>query len=152
MPGRALALSETISATIGFETMLSVTKNSDINFGKVKAGQAGTYTISPSGAVTATDGGATLGGSVQAANLTIAGSETQAINISASDYVANNGVTPSAATCTYNGGAASACAIASQAAPGTGKTLLVGVTVTVDGTQDVETSASPSFNVAVTYQ
>ena len=81
----------------------------------------------------------------------IAGSAAQAIDISVANYVANNGVTPSAATCAYNGGAAAPCQLASQAAPAGGKKLFLGVTATVSGTQAAGTSAAPTFDVIVNY-
>ncbi|HVY13480.1 MAG TPA: DUF4402 domain-containing protein, partial [Alphaproteobacteria bacterium] len=119
----ALAATQTVTASVKFDTPLTITKNADINFGIVKALQAGTYTISPAGAISASGGGVVLGGTPQAASLTIAGSTSQLIDISVNNYVANLGVTPSAATCSYNNGTAAACSLNSQAAPGAGKTL-----------------------------
>ena len=52
---------------------------------------------------------------------------------------------------TYHGSQAAACSLASQAAPGKGKTLLVGASVAVDGSQKIGTSAAPSFDVVVNY-
>lgn len=147
----AFAATQTVTANISFDTPLSITKKSDINFGFVKAAQAGIYVINTAGAVTASAGGTTLGGATQAGSLAIAGSPTQAIDISVTNYVANSGVTPSAATCAYNGGVAAACHLTSQPAPGAGKTLLLGVTATVNGTQAAGTSAAPTFDVIVNY-
>ena len=145
------AATQTMTANIGFDTSLTITKGNDINLGSVKATQAGTYVIAPNGGVTASNGGVYLGGGTQAGSLTIAGSSTQTVDISANNYVANAGVTPSAATCAYNTGAAVPCSLASQTAPGVGKPLLIGVTVAVDGTQNVGTSAAPSFDIVVNY-
>ncbi|MGE3623110.1 MAG: DUF4402 domain-containing protein [Bdellovibrionales bacterium] len=147
----AYAATQTVTANIKFDTPLTITKNSDINFGYVKAATAGKYVVNTAGTVTASNGGVSLGGTTQAGSLTISGSPTQAIDISAGNYVANNGVTPSAATCAYNGGPASACLLNSQPAPGAGKTLLLGVTAAVNGTQAAGTSAAPSFDVVVNY-
>jgi hypothetical protein len=149
--GAAYAATQTVTANISFDTPLTITKVSDIGFGSLKAATAGTYVISTTGAVTASGGGATLGGATHAGNLTIAGSTTQLVDISVGNYVVNNGVTPSAATCSYNGGAAAACTLASQVAPGAGKTLLLGVTATVSGTQAAGTVAAPTFDVTVNY-
>ncbi len=147
----AVAATQTMSASISFETALSLTNGTNVSFGFVKASQPGVYTISPSGAITATNDGVALGGDTHAGSMTIVGSETQNIDISVNHYVSNNGVTPSAATCSYNGGAAAPCALTSQPAPGAGKPLLLGVTLTVDGTQQTGTTAAPTFDVAVTY-
>ena len=149
--GPCLAATQTVSAAITFDSMLTVTKSADINFGNVKADQVGTYVISPTGAVTASDGGVVLGGSSQVGNLTISGSTTQAIDIMANNYVADNGVIPSNATCSYDGGVASSCSLSSQTAPGVGKILLVGITVAVDGEQDAGMSAAPTFDFVVNY-
>ncbi len=143
---------QSVTANIAFETPLTITKNNDINFGMVQAAQAGTYTIDTVGTVTASGGGVSLGGTQNAGNLTIAGSATQTIDILADNYAANGGVTPSAATCAYSGGAAAACSLTTQTAPGAGgRTLLVGVQVVADGTQAAGATAAPTFDVTVSY-
>ena len=149
--GEAVAATQTMTASIGFETALSLTNATNVSLGFAKAAQSGVYTISPSGTVTASNNGVALGGDTHAGSMTIVGSETQSIDIAVNNYVAHNGVTPSSATCSYNGGAVAPCALSSQPAPGSGKPLLIGVTLTVDGTQQKGTSAEPSFDVAVTY-
>ncbi|MDD5586229.1 MAG: DUF4402 domain-containing protein [Alphaproteobacteria bacterium] len=151
LAGSAFAVTQNVPIDVAFETALSVTKVNDINFGTVLAGQAGTYVISTTGDVSASDGGAFLGGTTQAGSLTLFGNSTQTVDISVANYADDAGVTPSAATCAYDNGTAAPCSLVSQAAPGTGKTLLVGVTLTVDGTQNVGTSAEPSFDVVVNY-
>ena len=151
LSGDSRAATQTISANIAFDAPLAMTKNSDINFGLVMAGQSGAYIMSPKGAVTTSNGGHVLGGTQQGGNFTITGSETQAIDISVGNYVADAGVTPSAATCIYNNGAAAPCALVSQAAPGKGKPLLVGVTVNVDGSQKIGYDAAPKLDVIVNY-
>ena len=62
------------------------------------------------------------------------------------------GVSLSAATCAYNGGAAVPCSLSTQAAPtSAGKTLLLGVTVTVNASQTAGTTATPTFTITVVY-
>jgi hypothetical protein len=143
------------SAAIGFDTALTIDTVVDINFGVVKALTAGDYTIDTSGAVSAANGGVLISGMPVAGSMKIHGSSTQAINISVGSYVAggiSNGVTLSNATCSYDGGAAAACSLSSQAAPtSTGKTLLLGVKATVDSSQTAGSSATPSFTVTVIY-
>jgi hypothetical protein len=142
------------TAALAFDLGLSMTKNADINFGTVTANNASTYRISTTGAVSVVSGtGTTLYGIPTAGSLTISGSTTTGITISTGAYTANNGVTPSNATCAYNGGASSSCdAGISGTAPGAGKTLLLGVTVAADGTQAAGTTAAPTFLVTVAYQ
>jgi hypothetical protein len=141
-------------ADIGFDAALALTKNSDINFGTVTANNASTYKISTAGVLSIVSGtGVQLYGTTSAGNITIVGSAADGITISTGGYIANNGVTPSAATCAYNGGGASSCnAGINVAAPGAGTTLLVGVKVAANGTQAAGTTAAPSFTVTVAYQ
>jgi hypothetical protein len=150
-PFAAIAATQSVTANIAFDTPLTMTKNFDISFGTVAALTAGTYTISPAGVVTPSGGGVVLYGTPQAGDIDIAGSATQAINISVGSYTANNGVTPSAATCSYDGGVAGACSLTAQAAAGAGTNLLVGVQVVADGTQAAATAAAPTFVVTVVY-
>jgi len=147
----ALAATQSVTVNISFDTPLTLTKVSDISFGAVKAGVADTYTITTAGVVTAAGSGVWLYGTKAAANITIAGSTTDTVNISVGGYTANGGVTPANATCAYNGGGAGSCTIASAAAPGAGKTLLVGVDAQVSGTQVAGATAAPTFTVTVIY-
>jgi hypothetical protein len=147
----AMAATQSVTANLSFDSPLVLTKNNDINFGTVLAGTASTYTITTTGTVSATASGQWLYGSKAAGSITIAGSTTDTINISVGGYTAQGGVTPANATCAYNGGAAGSCAISAAAAAGAGKTLLIGVDATVDGTQAAGATATPSFTVTVTY-
>lgn len=147
----ANAVTQSVTANIAFDNAITLTKNSDINFGIVKASTADTYTITTAGVVTAAGSGQVLGGTAAAGNITIAGSSTQTVAISVGSYTANNGVTPANATCAYNGGGAAACSLTGQAAPGAGKTLLLGVQAVVSGAQAAGTSAAPTFVVTVVY-
>lgn len=150
----AMAATQAVTANIAFDTAISLTKNADINFGSVAAVTAGDYTIDTAGVVTAGGGGVWLFGTPVAADINIVGSTTQAINITVGGYTAGGiggGVVPSAATCKYDGGAEAACPLNAQAAPGAGKTLKVGVKVTVDNAQTSGSAATPSFTVTVLY-
>ncbi len=151
--GCVWAATQSVTANIRFDTPLTITKNADINFGSVTAASATTYRISTAGAVsTVTGSGAYLFGTTAAANLQVAGSTSQLVNISVGSEVANNGVTISNEKCSYGGGAAGSCSITGAAAPGAGKTLLIGADAAADGTQTAGSSATPSFTVQVVYQ
>ena len=144
------------TAAVGFDIPLSIDTVADINIGHVQAVTTGTYTINTTGHVTATGTGQWLNGPTNAGDLLVHGSATQTISISAGSYVAGGtggGVKLSAATCSYNGGAPVPCSLSTQAAPTpAGKTLLLGVTVTVSNkTQADGSTATPSFTVTVTY-
>ena len=148
---QAWAATQSVTANIAFDTPLNLTKTADINFGTETAANASTYRISTAGAVTTTVGtGAYLYGATNAGSITIAGPAADTLTISVGGYTVNNGVTPSNASCAYNGGAAvTPCSYAAAAAPGAGKTLLLGVDVAADGTQAAGTTAAPTFTVTV---
>ena len=147
----AWAATQSVTANIAFDTPLNLTKTADINFGTETAANASTYQITTAGAITTTVGtGAYLYGATHAGSITIAGPTADTLTISAGGYTANKGVTPSNASCAYNGGAAvTPCSYAAAVAPGAGKTLLLGVTVAADGTQAAGTTAAPTFTVTV---
>ena len=147
----AWAATQSVTANIAFDTPLNLTKTADINFGTETAANASTYQITTAGAVTTTAGtGAYLYGATHAGSITIAGPTADTLAISVGGYTVNNGVTPSNASCAYNGGAAvTPCSYAAAVAPGAGKTLLLGVTVAADGTQAAGTTAAPTFTVTV---
>ncbi|MGB9154521.1 MAG: hypothetical protein WCD70_15705 [Alphaproteobacteria bacterium] len=150
--GAAYAATQNVTANIKFDTPLSLTKNNDIQFGTVKAAQAGTYVISTSNVVTASSGGVWLYGTPTAGSISVAGSTSTTVTVSTGSYAANGGVTPSAATCKYGAGAAVACDSGiSVAAPGASTPLLIGVQVVADGSQAAGSTATPSFTVSVIY-
>lgn len=150
--GAAMAADQPVTADIAFDAALSLNKTADINFGIVKSLTTGTYAINTSGTVTPSNGGVVIGGSTSAASISITGSASQTVDISAGSYTADSGVTPSAAVCKYGAGAEQACSYSGAAAPGAGgTTLLVGVTVAADGSQAAGSSATPSFTVTVVY-
>lgn len=141
-----------VTANVTFDTPLTITKNADIVFGVVKAAQAANYVIDTAGAVTPAGGGVWLYGSPHAADLTIIGSTTQSFDVSVGNYAADGGVTPSLARCSYDGDPEAACgALTTQAAPGGGKTLLVGVKIVADGNQVAHDHPEPTFDITVTY-
>lgn len=152
--GAAFAATSTFTTTAKFASPLTLTQVKAPNFGVLKADTMATYVLSTAGAVT-TSGLGSVVSSVGAQNgqLSIAGSSTQTIDISAGNYIDDQGVHPSNAVCAYNGGAPVAnCAISGGAAPSSGgKNLLVGLTIDTDGTQADASTASPSFDVTVVY-
>lgn len=148
---QAFAATQSVTANISFDTPLTLTKVSDINFGTVKAGVADTYTISTAAAVTAAGSGQWLFGTKTAGNITVVGSSTNTVNISVSGLTADGGVTLANPTCKYGTGSVGTCALNAQVGPGAGKTLLVGIDAVVDGTQVAGATAAPSLTVTVVY-
>ena len=149
---QAWAATQSVTANIAFDAPVTLNKTADINFGTETAANASTYRITTAGAVTTTVGtGAHLYGATNAGSITIAGPAADTLTISVGGYTANNGVTPSNASCSYvvPFAAVTPCSYAAAVAPGAGKTLLVGVDVATDGTQAAGTAAAPSFTVTV---
>jgi hypothetical protein len=148
---QAWAATQSVTANIAFDAPVTLNKTADINFGTMTALDASTYHITTANVVTTTIGtGAHLYGATNAGSITIAGPAADTLTISVGGYTASNGVTPSNASCAYNGGAqVTPCTYAAAVAPWAGKTLLVGVDVAADGTQAAGTAATPSFTVTV---
>ncbi len=153
--GAAYAADQSVTANVDFETALSLAKTADIEFGYVEALTSGVYTISTAGVVSASGTGVIIDdATAQVGTIGITGSTTQTLSISTGTYAVNNGVTPSAAFCSYDGGAAWSCDTpgTSLTAPGaSGLDLDVGVTITADGTQAAASTAAPTFVVTVIY-
>ncbi len=152
--GGADAGTQSVTANASFEAVLTLVEDAAINFGSLKAATSGTYVIDTKGIVTASNGGVVLGGTPVHGQITISGSLNQTVAISTDTYTANGGVTPSQATCEYDGTPIANCDAggAGLPAPGnTGKVLKLGVTIDVDGTQTPGSTATPSFVVAVVY-
>lgn len=142
------------TANIKFDTALSTTTNvGTIDYGAVKAGIAGaTYAVSTTGVLTVGGGGMALYGTPAAASFNLIGSTTQTVVVGVSYSAANNGTTASLARCAYNGLAETACStIGTVAAPGAGKIMLVGATVTSDGTAAAGVTATPTLTLSFTY-
>lgn len=157
-----------VVASYTFGSPMSLQKNSDIDFGTVTAGTSESYAIGTDGTVTAAnDQNNYLYGPSSAGDVTITGSGSQTISISVDklDYFDDNGVTPHDAVCTYDGQGdgggcgvcfpptSGGCFFTGAGAPGPGgKTLLIGVNVDVDGSQNGGTTAAPTFVVTVVYE
>jgi hypothetical protein len=142
-----------VTANIRFDTPLTITKNADIDFKSVTAGVASTvYRMSTAGSVSVVSGpGSTVFGTPVAANLTIAGSSTQAITITVGNAAANGGASVGTFRGDYNGGGSTTFPIAG-AAPAGGKTLLVGCDLTTGGGEAAGATAAPTFDITVAYQ
>ena len=147
----AWSATQSVTANIRFDTPLSLNKTADIDFASVQAGVADTYTISPTGVTSHSGAGAYLFGSPHAASITVAGSATQTLSISAGSFVASAHVTPANATCKYGAAAAGSCTIPAAAAPGAGTTLLVGVDATATAATTAGTAEAPTFVMTVVY-
>ena len=150
----ASAATQVVSSTVNFISPVSITLNTSPNFGNVGYSTTATYILSTAGVVTGSGVGSAMysGITPTAGSLKIAGSTTQGITISTGTYTVSNGVTPSAATCQYNGGAIVTTCDAgfNGSAPGLNSTLLVGLTIATSNTT-VAGAATPGLTVTVSY-
>jgi hypothetical protein len=146
----AYAATQVVTANIAFDAPL-VLSATNANFGTVAAGVVDTYTMTPAGILTAGTPANILYGATNPGSVLISGSTTDTLTISVGSLTANNGVTPSNVTCTYNGGSVqSPCAFAAATAPGAGKTLALGMQLTTIA-ETAGTTAAPSVTVTVVY-
>lgn len=153
VPFSANAATQSVTANMAFDSPVSLTPVQDIDFGTVAAGTAETYVIDTAGTVTAGTASNILYGSTQAGEITVSGSTSQQVDISAGNYTANGGVTPSAATCKYGAGSEVACnTLTGATAPGASTTLLIGVSATSNTSPTAGGSAAPTFDITVAYQ
>ncbi len=143
------ALTQSITANVSFTTPLTVGSVVNANFGTVSSGVASTvYAITPAGTLSVTSGpGVSVDSSPAVpASFSVHGSTSQTFTATAGSYTANGGVTPSAATCAYNGGGTHACdGSQSYANPGAGTTLAMGLSITTTGGEADGASAAPTF-------
>ncbi|MHB8800742.1 MAG: DUF4402 domain-containing protein [Thermoanaerobaculia bacterium] len=140
--------SATGSATATIVTPITLTSVSALEFGNIVAGTtAGTVTVAPSDAISATGGATPISGlAVGAAEFTVGGGalRTFDIGLPASTTITNGTVTMTVDTFTSNIGPSSTLSASGAA------TLFVGATLDVAANQAVG-SYTGTFNVTVTY-
>jgi len=155
---QALAITQPGNATVTFLAPLTMTLVTSPSFGKLPAGlsNATTYEINTSNTLTTTGTGAELlSGSTTVGEVSIFGSNYQAITIIAQNPVASGGVTITGMLCRYGSDTEANCfntTINGSTAPGpSGTALLLGPTISVPSLQAVG-AVTPSFSVVIAYQ
>lgn len=159
MASSTYALTSNFTATVNFTQPFTVAESTQMTFGTLIAGVATSYVITTASAATSGAGGGVIGGAPAAGDFRIddTGTATTTLSVVVNNLTADNGVTPTSPTCAYNGGGELSCAapITGLVNPNSGtaaaKTLLVGMTLVIDGTQADGTTASPSYDVVVQY-
>lgn len=148
-----MAATQTVTAHIAFAMPASVTKNTDIDFGAVRADAPTAYTITPGGVVSAPGARKIAGGAPVAGSILIMGTKDQRINISVTQYADGGGVSPQNATCAYGDRLGGHCEITDVSSPpGKGTALLLGVQAVMNGAPSAAAKPAPSFTVTVAYQ
>lgn len=145
---------EPVVAEVEFVAPITITENNALQFGLVDVGMAAsdTIVISPAGGVT--DNGNNLLNSAQAAaDLTVAATAGQAINILVDNITNGTGYALGSFQCDYNGGAdVGGCDGAGlDATAAASAALTIGATLTGNGLATVG-QANGSFDVTVAYQ
>ncbi len=151
--GLAAANPETVAVRVTLVDPIAISEVNALQFGSLDQNLANleSVTVAPDSAVT--DPANRVEGSLQAAaSLTVTAIPEQAITIHVDAVVPGAGYSLTDFRCNYNAGSDAACDGAgySETSIASG-TLLVGVTLTGDGTA-VAGAADGSFDVTVTYQ
>jgi hypothetical protein len=145
---------EPVTVDMNFLDPVTITEVNPLRFGLLDVNMANTetITIAPDSTVTDTQNNI-LGGTQGAANLTVSASASQSITILVDIVSTANGYSLGTWMCNYNGaGTDTACDGSGYSeTSATNASLLVGVTLTANGTATVGTDNS-SFDVTVSYQ
>ena len=144
---------EPVAVGVTFVNPIAITEVNALQFGSIDQNLADseTVTVAPDGTVT-DPADRVEGGPQAAASLTISASPGQAITIQVDSVVAGAGYSLTDFRCNYNSGADAACdGMGYSESTVASGTLLVGVTLTGDGTA-VAGAADGSFQVTVSYQ
>ncbi len=151
--GATAANPESVVAQVTFSDPITITEVSALQYGILdQALNTETIIIAPDSTVTGTGTGLILGGTQDAAELTIGAVVAQPITIVVGTIVSGAGYTLGTFMCNYNTGSDTACDGAGYSeTSATSATLFVGATLTGDNTA-VPGAADGSFIVTITYQ
>ncbi len=145
---------ESVTVNMSFIDPVTITENSPLQFGLLDVNMANTETIviAPDSAVTDTQNNI-LGGTQGAANLTVTATASQPITILVDNVSTASGYSLSNWLCNYDSaGSDTACDGAGYSETSVASaTLLIGVTLTANGSATVGTDNS-TFDVTVSYQ
>ena len=155
MASAAYAVTSTFSVAATWADPFSIVETQAPTFGTVVAGVAGRYALSVFDTAAALDpGGAIIGGVPKSGNYLLTDSSNgSSVDIHLLNPVPDNGVNFLLVSCRYNAGATvNGCSYTGVANPGAGgKTLLLGMRIFVDGTQNDGETANLGFDLQVTY-
>ena len=143
---------EPVVVQVTFVDPITITEVNALQFGLLDQNLAvsETVVIIPGGGFT-DSASRVLGGTQAAANLTVTATALQAITIDVTEVTEGAGYTLGTYVCNYDGGTDTACEGGYAETSVASATLLVGVTLTGDGSA-VPGAADGSINVTVSYQ
>ena len=147
---------ESVTVDMAFLDPVTITENESLRFGLLDVNMANleTVVIAPNDSLTDA-GGNVLGGTQAAADLTVAASASQSITISVGNVSTATNYALGTWRCNYNGAGSDSDCFGGYSettpAASTTATLLIGVTLTGNGTGTAGVDNS-TFDVTVTYQ
>ena len=143
---------EPVVVQVTFVDPITITEVNALQFGLLDQNLAVSETVVISPLSVVTDAaGRVLGGTQAAANLTVTATAAQAITIDVTEVTEGAGYTLGSYVCSYDGGTDTACEGGYAETSVASAALLVGVTLTGDGSAAPGT-ADGSINVTVSYQ
>lgn len=148
------AVTEPVVVQVSFVDPITITEVNALQFGLLDQNLANLETIALSAAeptVVTDAANRVLGGTQAAAKLTVTATAGHTIVIDVDEVTEGAGYTLGSYVCKYDVGGSTACEASYTATSVASATLLVGVTMTGDGTA-VPGAADGSINVLVTYQ
>ncbi len=142
---------ESVSVNVTFVDTVAIDEVNPLSFGLLDANMlnAETVVISPDDTLTDAQNNR-LGGTAEAAEVTVTASAGQAITISIDNISSGTHYTLANPTCKYDTQSAGACTSQSQTSVATGA-LLIGMTLTRNSTSMTTGVDNGSFDVNVTY-
>ena len=146
------AASNTFDVDLEFVEPITLTETNALQFGLVSTDAENTNILSINSAGDV--GGLSslfIGGVQAAAAITVTASNLNTLEIIINNIVNGQGYTLGTFVCDYNGGGESGCSSAMNVSSVASGVLLIGATLTADGT-DVAGTANGSFDIVITYQ
>lgn len=157
----AMAATENVNAEVTFVAPVSLTEVNSLKFGFLSTaiGNGETVIVGTDDTVTGTGASDAIGGTAEAAEVTVSSSASQGLSILVNNIVSSSSsqYTLGSFQCSYNAATATDCSTAAinVTAPGSGSdsvTLLIGATLTVSSASLTAGADNGSFDVVVNYQ
>lgn len=133
--------------------ILTLTSVVNPNFGDILSGASGrNFILSTSGIISGTNASDYISGA-SAGSLVITGDLAQSVSITATNLLANGGISIANVTCNYDNTGDQDCIVGLTGAQPTlaGKTLLIGLEINTTQIHNDTDTPAPSFDITVNY-
>jgi Domain of unknown function (DUF4402) len=145
------ATPEPVVVNVEFVTVIAITEQNSLSYGLLdEALNTETIIIAPNDNVSGTGTAFVLGGTQEAAQVTITATVGQAATILVDSVTPNTGYTLGTFMCTYNGGASTACDSNMGVTTVASAVVLIGATLTGNNAA-VDGVVNGSFEINMTY-